>query len=124
MWDEIKIPIQYGSNYDKAKEILLSVGNEVAGDISSESKKLWSELKNKYRLEEAQSEPMISLIANDNWVEFTLRYVVNYKKRRATKTALFSKILTAIEATNGEIKFGSATFELVGAPEFKVNIKS
>lgn len=124
LWDEIKIPIQYGSNYDKAKEIFLKVGNEVAGDISSESKKLWNELKSKYRLEEAQSEPMISLIANDNWVEFTLRYVVNYKKRRATKTALFTKILTAIEATNGEIKFASATFELVGAPEFKVNIKS
>jgi small-conductance mechanosensitive channel len=31
LWDEIKIPIQYGSDYEKAKEIILRVGVEVAG---------------------------------------------------------------------------------------------
>ncbi|PKA84154.1 small-conductance mechanosensitive channel [Ulvibacter sp. MAR_2010_11] len=123
LWDEIKLPIQYGSNYEKVKEIMLQVGNEVAGDISSKSRVGWNELKSKYRLEEAQTEPMVSLIANDNWVEFTLRYVVDYKRRRATKTALYTKLLTAIDATKGEIKFASATFELVGAPEINVKMK-
>ncbi len=124
LWDEIKIPIQYGSNYEKTTEILLKVGNEVAGDLSTKSRSQWQELKSKYRLEEAQTEPMVSLVANDNWVEYTLRYIVNYKKRRATKTALYTKILTAIDATQGEIKFASATFELVGAPDFKVNLNN
>ena len=67
---------------------------------------------------------MVSLIANDNGVEFTLRYVVDYKRRRFTKTELFTKILNTIEATNGDIKFASATFQLVEAPEFKVKINS
>jgi small-conductance mechanosensitive channel len=31
LWDEIKIPIQYGSDYEKAKEIILRVGVSVAG---------------------------------------------------------------------------------------------
>ncbi|PKP42664.1 MAG: transporter [Bacteroidetes bacterium HGW-Bacteroidetes-13] len=124
LWDEIKIPIQYGSNYDKTTEILLEVGNAIAGELTNTSKKKWEELQNKFRLEDAQTEPMVSLVANDNWVEFTLRYVVSYKKRRATKTALFTKLLKAIEATNGEIKFASATFHLVETPEFNVNIKS
>ena len=65
---------------------------------------------------------MVSLIANDNWVEYTLRFVVGYKKRRATKTALFTQILKRIEATNGEVKFASATFQLVDPPDFKVKI--
>lgn len=65
---------------------------------------------------------MISLVANDNWVEFTLRYVVDYKKRRTTKTILFANILNEIEATNGEIKFASATFHLVEAPEIKIKV--
>jgi len=124
LWDEIKIPIQYGSNYEKTTQILLKVGNEVAGDLSTKSREQWQELKSKYRLEEAQTEPMVSLVANDNWVEYTLRYIVNYKKRRATKTALYTKILTEIDATQGEIKFASATFELVGAPDFKVNVQN
>lgn len=124
LWDEIKIPIQYGSNYEKTNEILLKIGKDVSGDLSEKSKQNWDFLQNKYRLENAQTEPMVSLIANDNWVEFTLRYVVDYKRRRFTKTELFTKILNTIEATNGEIKFASATFHLVEAPEFKVKINS
>ncbi|MEO8413632.1 MAG: mechanosensitive ion channel domain-containing protein [Ginsengibacter sp.] len=120
LWDEIKIPIQYASNYEKAESIFKTAGVEVAGDLTERSQEKWHGLQNKYRLEEAQTEPMVSLIANDNWVEYTLRYVVNYKKRRATKTALFKKILKEIEATNGEIKFASATFQLVEGSELKV----
>lgn len=123
LWDEIKIPIQYGSNYDLAKEIILKAGIEVAGDLSALSKEKWHSLQNKYRLEDAQTEPMLSLIANDNWAEFTLRYVVDYKKRRHTKTELFTKILSKIEATKGEVKMASATFELVQAPDLNINIK-
>lgn len=80
-------------------------------------------IQNKYRLQDAQEEPIVYLIANDNWVEFTLRYVVSYKKRRTTKTILFSKILKEIDATNGEITFASATFQLVQTPDLNINIK-
>jgi hypothetical protein len=65
---------------------------------------------------------MVSLVANDNWVEFTLRYVVGFKKRRVTKTKLFTHILKKIDETNGEVKFASATFQLVEAPDFKVQL--
>lgn len=80
-------------------------------------------LQNKYGLEDAQAEPIVYLIANDNWVKFTLRYVVSYKKRRATKTILFSKILKEIDTTNREIKFASTTFQLVQTPDLNINIK-
>lgn len=122
LWDEIKVPIQYGSNYEKTNEILLKIGKEITGHLSEKSKQKWDFLQNKYRLENAQTEPMVSLIANDNWVEYTLRYVVDFKRRRTTKTELFTKILNTIEATNGEIKFASATFHLVEAPEIKVKL--
>jgi small-conductance mechanosensitive channel len=123
LWDEIKIPIQYGSDYEKAKEIILRVGVEVAGDLTIRSRQKWTSLQNKYRLEDAQTEPMISLIANDNWAEYTLRYVVGYKRRRITKSELFTRILTEIETTNGAVKMASATFQLVQAPDFNVNVK-
>ncbi|MCF8306135.1 MAG: mechanosensitive ion channel family protein [Ignavibacteriales bacterium] len=124
LWDEIKIPVQYGSNYEKANEIFLEIAGEVTSNLSGKSKENWESLKNKYRLENAQTDPMISLVANDNWVEYTIRYVVDYKQRRKTKTLLFTKILEKIEATNGEIRFASATFHLVEAPEIKVKINS
>jgi small-conductance mechanosensitive channel len=123
LWDEIKIPIQYGSNYEMAQKIILSAGVAVAGDLTVTSKEKWKSLQRKYRLEDAQTEPMISLVANDNWAEYTLRYVVDYKKRRTTKTTLFSKILTEIETTNNEVKMASATFQLVQAPDLNIKIK-
>ena len=122
LWDEIKIPIQYGSNYEKTRDILLKAGNEIAGELTNQSKEKWAELQNKYRLEDAQTEPMVSLIANDNWVEFTLRFVVDYKKRRMTKTELFTRILKEVELTNGKVKFASATFQLVEVPELNIKL--
>jgi small-conductance mechanosensitive channel len=123
LWDEIKIPVQYGSNYEKAIQLIERAGVIVVGDLADMSREKWLQMQRKYKLEDAQTEPMVSLIANDNWVEYTLRYVVDYKKRRATKTALFTTILKEIEATNGEIKFASATFHLVEAPEIKVKMQ-
>jgi hypothetical protein len=55
----------------KAKEIILRVGVESGGDLTIRSRQKWTSLQNKYRLEDAQTEPMISLIANDNWAEYT-----------------------------------------------------
>lgn len=122
LWDEIKIPVQYGSNYEKAKDLLYRVGKEVAGGLSEKSSEGWLNLQKKYLLEDAQTKPMVSIVANDNWVEFTLRYVVDHKKRRTKKTELFTQILKEIDATNGEVKFASATFHLVEAPELKVKV--
>lgn len=122
LWDEIKIPIQYGSNYEKAKLLFIEIAKKTVGDLTNVSQEKWHTLQKEFLLENAQTEPMVTLIANDNWVEFTLRYVVNFRKRRITKSELFTQILTEVEKTNGEIKFASATFHIVEAPELKINL--
>jgi len=124
LWDEIKIPIQFGSDYQRARDLILEAGIEVAGDLTKQSLEKWDQLQHKYKLEDAQTEPMVSITANDNWVEFTLRYVVNYRRRRATKTTLFLKILERVEASEGKVKFASATFHLVEAPELRVRMNA
>ena len=122
LWDEIKIPIQYGSNYEKAKVLFIEIAKKTVGDLTDVSQEKWFALQKEFLLENAQTEPMVTLIANDNWVEFTLRYVVNFRKRRITKSELFTQILTEVEKTNGEIKFASATFHLVETPEINVSL--
>lgn len=122
LWDEIKIPIMFGSNYKKAESILTEIATEVVQDYSDEAQTKWNGLVSKYMIENAQTAPMVTLIFNDNWVEFTVRYTVYFKKRRITKSLLFSRILEAVEATGNEVKFASATFQLVEAPDFRVNV--
>jgi small-conductance mechanosensitive channel len=123
LWDEIKLPLQFGSEYKTAQELLLAVADEVVGDFSKAANAKWERVVKKYMIEDASTSPMVSVVANDNWVEFTLRYVVDYKMRRTTKNKLFLRLLEEIEKTNGKIKFASATFHLVEAPELKVNLQ-
>ncbi|WP_158728820.1 MULTISPECIES: mechanosensitive ion channel family protein [unclassified Flavobacterium] len=121
LWDEIKIPIMFGSNYKKAESIMTEIANEVVKEYSQEAQNKWKGLVSKYMIEDAQTTPMITLVVNDNWVEYTVRYTVHYKKRRGTKNELYTQILQAVEATGTEVKFASATFHLVEAPEIKVS---
>ena len=107
-----------------AKSLLEKIANDHVAKNAEEGKRVWNLMVKKYLIEDARLEPMVSLIANDNWVEYTIRYVVDYKRRRATKNELFMAILRDVAATNGKVKFGSATFEMVGVPEIQVNLKN
>ncbi len=66
---------------------------------------------------------MVTMVANDNWMEFTLPYVVDFKRRRATKDQLFSRILDEIAASDGGVALASATFQIVETPVFDVRLK-
>ena len=123
LWDEIKIPIQYGSDYLKARAILEKVATDHLSQYAALADEVWRQMVKKYLIENAQTKPMVTMVTTDNWVEYTIRYVVNFKKRRITKNLLFESILFAVEGTNGEVKFASATFDLVGAPELTIKMK-
>ncbi len=122
LWDEIKIPIKYGCDHHLALATLSKVVTDIVGPYASEAEQAWKELVRRYRVEHAQTAPIISLVANDNWMEFTLRYVVAYKARRSTKTDLFLAILDAVKASQGALQVASATFHLVEAPKLQVDL--
>jgi len=123
LWDEIKIPIQYGSDYTLARKIINDVANEVVGDYSDKAAQQWGLMVRKFLIENASTQPMVNIIANDNWVEFTLRYVVDFKKRVGTKDQLFSKILERVESSSNQVELASATFALTKIPKIEVETK-
>jgi small-conductance mechanosensitive channel len=116
LWDEFTIPVKYGSDWRLAQELLEQAIAEHVGEFQSASAEAWKIMVGKFMIEEARTQPMVTLIANDNWIEFTVRYVVNFRKRRTTKDAIMRSLLTAFEANAGKVAFGSTTVELVGIP--------
>lgn len=124
LWDEIKIPVRYGSDVELTRKILKQIAHEVVGSYVESAQQYWNMMLDKYRIEEASVEPMVFIIANDNWIEVSLRYVIDYKSRRSTKDKLFTLLLNEIDKTGGKIQLASATFELVAAPNFNVKIKN
>ena len=122
LWDEIVVPVKYGSDVGLARRILTEVVTELTNACAQDAKAAWAAMVRRYLIEDASVEPMVTLVANDNWLEFTVRYVVDYKRRRSTKDQLFTRIIEALDATKGRVSMASATLHLVGAPVLDVRL--
>ena len=122
VWDEITISVKYGSDHRLARQLLQQVATEVVGEYVPQAQAEWKNLVRKYLIEDARIDPLVTLVTNDNWIEFTLRYVVDYKARRIKKDQLFTRILDEFLSTEGRVTFASATFHLVETPVFDVRI--
>jgi len=121
LWDEILLPVKYGSDIQMVRSILLQTAEEEVGKYTQPAQARWKEMYKKYRLEHESVDPIVYLIANDNWLEFTLRYIVDYKKRRATKDQLFEAIINKMARSDGKVAIASTTLQLVDLPVVKLD---
>jgi small-conductance mechanosensitive channel len=122
LWDEITFPLRYGSDWPFARTVLQRVVNEVCGDYARESRDAWKLVVQKYRIEDALIEPMVTIRPDENWVQFTIRYIVDYRSRRATKDRLFTRILEEVDRFSDRVRIATASFELLSAPRLDVRI--
>lgn len=113
LWDEITVPIRLESNHKKAREVFLNVTNGVCGQFAKDSMTTWLKMKDKFRIENAQVDPMITLRFDENWITFTIRYVVDYRNRRNTKDKIFTKLLDEIEKNKEDIFIATAAMEVM-----------
>ena len=99
MWDEIKLSLTHDSDYEKVKTIIENTVKEIPIIEQSykSAVKEWNKITNKYFVESAETSPLVSFSLDRNAIEFTIRYVVDYKKRRTTKNTVLNKILLKLE---------------------------
>ena len=117
LWDEITIPIKTEGDYKYAKETFLNILQEEVGDFAETSQVAWDKMIGNYSIENAKVSPIVSMSFDENWITFTLRYVVDYKSRRGTKSILFDKILSAIKESEKRIEVASTAFEITAFPK-------
>ncbi len=117
LWDEIKVPIKSEGDFEYAREKFKAILVEVQGDYVEKAKKHWSKMTEKLMIEEARVEPMVRMTFDENWITFTLRYVVDFKERRGAKDLISTKVLQAIRESNGRVKVASAAFEITAFPQ-------
>ncbi len=117
LWDEVVIPIKTESDFRYAKEKFMEILYEVQGDYAKGAERHWAKMTEKLMVENAQVAPMVNMTFDENWISFTLRYVVDYKRRRGTKDLIFGKVLDAIRNSEGKLAVGSAAFEITSFPK-------
>jgi small-conductance mechanosensitive channel len=121
LWDEIMVPVTYGSDWRRAGEIMLAHGREYTAHLQAQAQAELEELARRYPLYAQTVEPTLYVVMTDNWIEMTLRYVVEAQERRQVKGQLHHELLQHFES-EADITVASATFEIVGFPPLKGDV--
>lgn len=122
LWDELVVPVKFGSDYDLACSVLEESVGSICGGFVEEAREHWAHITRKYLVEHAQIEPMVTYEFNDNWVQYTVRYVVDYRKRRKSRFELCRLILEKFGRYPDRLALASTTFHLVQAPMIDVRL--
>jgi small-conductance mechanosensitive channel len=120
IWEEMRIPIAYGSKRPEAERIILEAARRHTTKIAELSAEALDELERRYAVKREELEPRVFFRLTDNWVEMSVRFVVPDHGIRRIKDAMSRQILDGLDAAG--IGIASGTYELVGMPEVKVRL--
>lgn len=122
LWDEITIPVAFRCDHRLAKDTLMGIAREITGDYADHAKEKWNAMMDRYRIEPASLDPQVILVLTENWMQFTVRFIVDYKKRGMTKTTMYEKILDAFAQSAGKLEMASASQDIGRIPVIDVRV--
>ena len=111
IWDEITLPITYTSNLQAATKILLDVGGEYSREFLTGAEAQLREMERYFVVPAFELKPNVYVKVTSNWLELTMRYVVEPKKRRNATTFIYTEAFKRVQAS-GEIRIASETMDL------------
>ena len=123
LWDEITIPVTYGSDWRAATDLILEVINKETGNLIVQATEAFPLLERKYFFTRSSVEPAVFVKLTSNWIEMYARFVTEPRQRRIIRNRLSTRILEEIEKSD-KIKIASTTIEIVGFPELTVKKES
>ena len=118
IWEEMRLPVPYGSDYAKAEQILLEAAERHTAELRDLSAGDRRELEKRYDLPTLSAKPRVYLHLTDNWIELTVRFFTGDHGTRDRKDAMSREILQGFEAAG--LQIASATYELVGLPKLRI----
>lgn len=121
LWDEIVIPVKTGSDHRLARSIIETVGKTVQAQIVAAAQDSWTNFVRYNRADEARLDSVVTMSFDQNWIEFTLRYVTDYSARRSTKDRLFTGILDKFEQTGGKVEIARPLMQLTDLPPISLH---
>ncbi len=118
IWDEITLPVTYESDWRRAAEIVLSHGQQYSEEFQASAEATLDQVRRRFPIQTTSVAPSLYVVMTDNWIELTMRYVVEVRKRRAVMADLHRELLEHFEREPA-ISIASATFEIVGFPPLR-----
>ena len=111
VWDEIKLPVTYASNLKATREILMGAGTEYTKEFLQGAQREIDRMRRYFVVSEMELKPQVYLKVTDNWVELTLRYLVEPKQRRLASSFIFQQAFERLQGRD-DITIASSTSDV------------
>ncbi len=118
IWNEISLVITFDSNFEKAKNILLELGNKWSQDKESIIAEKIRRMADNYMIHFNKYTPIVYTSVVDSGIKLTLRYMIEIKQRRSTASNIFEEFLKRID-NEPDISLAYTTYKLFYEPEHK-----
>jgi small-conductance mechanosensitive channel len=109
IWDELTIPVKSESaDVGKVRNLLQKIAEGVVEPYINQAETEWTHFSDQYLVGKIEIHPVVTLEASADKLQFTIRYVVDYRDRRKTKDLLYSRILEEFAKSDGKLALASA----------------
>ena len=116
VWDEVRVPITYESDWKRAIEIMSDAVREHPAyrELLPKAEMQRRDVRRKMAVKMAPLEPRTYVKLTDNWIELGLVYPVDTDLRRSFRSEISQRLLTEFEAEG--IVIASQTIAIVQFP--------
>lgn len=111
IWDELMLPITYASDTAQAAQILKQAGEEYSHEFLRGAEVQIEKMKREYLLPDVDLSAQVYMKVTSNWVQLSLRYLVDPKRRRAASSFIWQRIFTRLQ-DHPDIAIGSDTQDI------------
>ena len=122
LFEELTLPVPYTADRCRAERILLDVARQVTLKASDLGQQALDEMRRRYFMVTASTEPNVYWRLTDNWLELTVRFVTREHGVRDVKDRMSREILRRMDEAG--IGMASTTFAVVGLPRIDVAVNA
>ncbi|MBV9144544.1 MAG: mechanosensitive ion channel family protein [Acidobacteria bacterium] len=115
IWDEVTIPVTYSSNVKALSDILKDVGREYTQEFLKGAQQQIEKMQRYFMVPRFEVEPDVYIKVTDNYIQITLRYVVDPKHRRKASSFIYAEAFRRMRERD-DIEIGSTTMDLTVHP--------
>jgi small-conductance mechanosensitive channel len=111
IWDEVCLPITYGSNLSATTRILTEVGAQYTQDFLKGAQVEMERMQRAFLVPKFELDPQVYVKITSNWLELAMRYVVEPKKRRSASSFIYTEVFKRVQERD-DIQIASETMDL------------
>ena len=121
LWEEMQVPIAYKADRALVEQILLTAAQQETVHIEELAEPALRQLEERFLLKPLDLEPHVYHRLTHNWLELTVRFLVQTHDIRALKDRMTRQILTELDRHG--IGIASTTYNIASLPPLRVELK-